>query len=90
MKLLLGYLLLINVFGFFLMLADKLKAKKNLWRIPEKVLMGIAAVGGSLGILMGMRLFRHKTLHPKFSIGVPLFLAIHVVCAILILTKTSG
>lgn len=90
MKLLLGYLLLINVTGLLLMLADKQKARKNRWRIPELTLMGVAAIGGSLGTLMGMRLFRHKTKHPKFYIGVPLLLAIQVVFGILITAKISG
>lgn len=78
MKYLMIYLLLINAAGLLLMRADKLKARKNAWRIPEATLMGIATVGGSLGILAGMRLFRHKTLHPKFSIGVPALLALQV------------
>ena len=71
------YLLIINALGFFLMLADKHKAQKKLWRIPERVLMGTAVLGGSLGVFLGMRLFRHKTLHPKFSVGVPILLAVH-------------
>jgi len=73
------YLLLINAAGLLLMLADKHKARKNAWRIPESSLMAIAAAGGSLGVLTGMYLFRHKTLHPKFSIGVPVLLALHIV-----------
>ena len=76
------YLLLINALGFFLMLADKHKARKNLWRIPERVLMGTAILGGSLGVLMGMRLFRHKTQHPKFAIGVPILLTVHIFLSI--------
>ena len=72
------YLLIMNALGFLLMLADKHKARKNLWRIPERVLMGTAILGGSLGVFMGMRICRHKTLHPKFSIGVPILLAVHI------------
>ena len=72
MKLLLIYLLLINAAGFALMLADKYKAKKNLWRIPEATLLGVALLGGSLGSLMGMHIARHKTKHIKFSVGLPL------------------
>ena len=76
MKLLLIYLLLINAAGFALMLADKYKAKKNLWRIPEATLLGVALLGGSLGCLLGMHIARHKTKHIKFSVGLPLiFLA---------------
>lgn len=78
MKYLTVYLLLINAAGLLLMLADKRKAWKNAWRIPEATLMGVAAAGGSLGTLAGMHLFRHKTRHPKFSIGVPVLLALHI------------
>ena len=75
MKILLLYLLLINAAGFLLMLADKFKARKNLWRIPEATLMGIAALGGSIGVLSGMYTVRHKTKHLEFTLGVPLILA---------------
>ena len=63
--LLLLYLVIINAAGFGLMLADKRKAKKNLWRIPEATLMTVAALGGSVGSLLGMYTVRHKTRHPK-------------------------
>lgn len=86
MKPLLVYLLLVNAAGCCFMLADKTKAKKNKWRIPEATLMWIAILGGSAGVICGMRLFRHKTLHPKFSIGVPLILAVQVIAAIIICT----
>ena len=78
LKVLLFYLIIINAVAFVLMLADKIKARKNAWRIPEATLMGIAAIGGSLGGFLGMRLFRHKTKHPKFSIGLPVLLALHI------------
>lgn len=60
------------------MLADKRKAIKNAWRISESTLMGTALLGGSLGCLIGMRIFRHKTRHPKFSIGLPVIAAIQI------------
>lgn len=78
MKLLLVYLLLINAAGLVLMLADKVKAEKNLWRIPEATLFCIAILGGSVGCLIGMRIFHHKTLHPKFSIGIPVIIALQI------------
>lgn len=81
MKLLLVYLLIINAAAFALMLADKWKAKKNRWRIPEATLMGVAALGGSIGALAGMYLVRHKTQHPKFTLGIPLILAVQVALA---------
>ena len=82
MKLLASYLLIINAVGFLSMLLDKLKAKKNAWRIPERTLLLIAILGGSVGSLLGMQLVRHKTQHPKFTVGVPLILALQVVLAI--------
>lgn len=74
MKFLLIYLLIVNAVSFLLMLADKRKAQKKLWRIPEATLLGIAAIGGSIGSLAGMYLFRHKTRHLKFTLGIPLIL----------------
>ena len=81
MKLLLAYLLIINAAGLLLMLTDKWKARKNRLRIPEATLMTVATLGGSTGILLGMYLFRHKTLHPKFTLGIPLILALQIVAA---------
>jgi len=78
------YLTLINALGFLVMLADKKKAKKNRWRIPEKTLLGIAALGGSLGSLLAMKLFRHKSRHAAFSIGIPILLAVQIVLLILL------
>ena len=77
-RLLLLYLLIINALGLLLMLADKRKAQKNLWRIPERTLMTVAALGGSLGCLIGMYAFRHKTRHRKFVIGVPVLLIVQL------------
>ena len=81
MRYVLLYLLIINAVGFLLMLVDKHKAKKKLWRIPEATLMGVAAMGGSIGSLIGMYTVRHKTKHLKFTIGIPLILAVQVVLA---------
>lgn len=78
MELLILYLLLINAAGFLLMLVDKHKAQKNRWRIPEATLMGVAALGGSIGSLIGMYTVRHKTKHPKFTMGIPLILAVQL------------
>ncbi len=71
---LLIYLAIINVAGFLIMLIDKRKAQRRKWRIPEAVLLGVAAVGGSLGTLIAMYKFRHKTLHTNFVWGVPTML----------------
>ncbi len=87
MKPLLVYLLIINALGFVLMLADKYKAKKNLWRIPEATLLGFAILGGSLGCLWGMHAARHKTKHLKFSLGLPVILAIQIIILIFVYAK---
>ena len=87
MEFLLIYLLIINAVSWLFMLADKQKARQGKWRIPEATLLTLAAVGGSLGALLGMKMFRHKTLHLKFSLGLPLLLAVHVVVLILLVPK---
>ena len=87
MKPLLVYLFIINAAGFLLMLIDKHKAKKNLWRISEATLMGVAAIGGSLGCLGGMYAVRHKTKHLKFTLGVPVILTVQVILLVLCLPK---
>lgn len=79
--LLLLYLLIINALGLLIMLADKEKAKKHLWRIPESTLLTVAALGGSIGCYAGMRLFHHKTRKPKFYIGIPVIFAVQVLVA---------
>lgn len=84
MKLFWIYLLLINAAAFLLMLADKQKARKKKWRIPERTLIGVAAIGGSIGALIGMYTFRHKTKHPKFYIGIPVILVCQVALGILV------
>jgi len=68
------------------MLADKQRARKNLWRIPEATLIGVAALGGSAGALLGMYIIRHKTRHLKFTLGIPVILALQsiLLCFILI------
>lgn len=79
---LLVWLLLWNIIAFCLMGADKWKAGRLGRRIPEKVLFFAALVGGSLGALLGMNLFRHKTRHWSFKIGVPVILAVQVILAL--------
>lgn len=79
MKYLVIYLCIINALAFLLMLIDKQKAKKKRWRIPEATLLGVCAIGGSLGGLLGLVLLRHKTLHKRFSIGIPMMLAVHLI-----------
>ena len=82
MKQVLGYyLLLINAIGLLIMCIDKLLAKKQARRVPERTLLWIAALGGSFGSLLGMLLAHHKTRTPKFYITVPLLLALQAAAA---------
>ncbi len=82
----LSYILLyfaaINLAGLLSMAVDKSKARRNKWRIPEATLFLFAIFGGSLGCLLGMRIFRHKTQKPKFYIGIPIILGIQVLILI--------
>ena len=68
------YLLLVNAAAFLAFGEDKRRAKRREWRIPEATLMGLAAAGGSLGALAGMRFFHHKTRQRKVTAGVPALL----------------
>lgn len=72
------YLVIINIFAIFVMYSDKKKAKKGYWRVPEQRLFIIAILFGSLGILIGMRMFNHKTRHFKFVFGIPVILIIQI------------
>ena len=77
-ELLIFYLAAINIAGFLAMGIDKKKAARHEWRIPERVLFGIAFLGGSIGSLAGMHAVRHKTRHLTFTIGLPLILVLQV------------
>lgn len=81
------YLVSINLMTFIAYGMDKRKAKKGKWRIPEKTLLLFAVLGGSVGALLGMHLFHHKTKHAKFTIGVPVILAFQIGAAIYLTVK---
>ena len=73
-----SYLLLLNGIAFVLFGIDKLKARKGIWRIPERSLLVVALLGGSIGAWLGIKVWHHKTLHKKFSIGVPLIICLQI------------
>ena len=75
---LLGYLILINLVGFTAMFLDKRRARRGAFRIPESTLFTIAFMGGSLGSLIGMYLFHHKTRHRSFTVVIPLLLILQL------------
>lgn len=77
--LLLVYAVLLNLAGFCSMGIDKKRAKKGQWRVKERTLFLVAILGGSIGSILGMRVFRHKTKHRTFVIGMPLILVIQIV-----------
>lgn len=73
------YLIIVNVIAFAMYGVDKRKAIKRAYRIPEKQLLGIAVIGGSIGAFLGMKIFRHKTLHLQFSMGIPAIMIVQVI-----------
>ena len=79
------YLLFINIIAFLLMGADKRLARKSKRRIPEATLFLAAVLGGAAGIIAGMRIFRHKTRHASFNVGMPLiaFFELALMCALI-------
>ena len=76
------YIIVINLFGFFIMWLDKRKAKKGKWRIPEKTLFIITGLGGGIGTIAGMYTFRHKTQMLGFVIGFPLITILEIIAVI--------
>lgn len=75
------YLIAFNAVSLIMMGIDKNAAVKGLYRIPERTLMALAAFGGSLGAMLGMLVFRHKTKHKKFTIGIPLLMVFNAAVA---------
>ncbi len=83
----LAYLAVMTVVGLIVMKADKTKAEKNKWRIKEATLFLISAIGGSIGTWAGMYLFRHKTKHWYFVVGMPLILILHIALLVFLFSK---
>lgn len=81
-KILLIYLTVINFIGFLVMFIDKSRAIHKEWRIPERTLLLISVIGGSIGMFAGMHVFRHKTKHLKFTLGVPLIFILQIIAAV--------
>ncbi len=85
MKILFIYLLIINIIAFFAYGIDKYKAKHHRWRISEAALLLLAVAGGSIGAIVGMKVWHHKTQHKKFKYLLPLILTIQILLALTIL-----
>lgn len=84
-SIIIAYLVIINLIGFAAMGIDKRKAVKQLWRIPEINLFLYALLGGSLGSIIGMHLFHHKTRHWYFLYGMPFILIVQIILAALVI-----
>ncbi|MCR5204289.1 MAG: DUF1294 domain-containing protein [Lachnospiraceae bacterium] len=83
----LSYLVIMNIAGMAVMGIDKSKAKRGAWRIKEATLFTVSFIGGSLGTLLGMYMFRHKTKHIYFVIGMPLILLLHIGLGVFLFMK---
>ncbi len=81
------YLIIINLIGILIMYIDKKKAKYGRWRIPEKTLLIVALLGGSIGTIIGMHTFRHKTKKLKFTLGFPTILISEIIVIIYFIVK---
>ena len=83
-KILIVYLVTINIATFFVYGIDKWKAKHSKWRVTEAALLLLAVLGGSIGAWLGMKVWRHKTMHKKFKYGIPLIIIVQVAVILLI------
>lgn len=88
-KIIIVYLIVINLVTFVMYGIDKYKAKKSKWRISEATLLWMAALGGSVGAWMGMQIWHHKTLHKKFKYGVPAILLLQIALVGYVLFHTN-
>ena len=77
-KIIVIYLIVINVVTFFIYGIDKWKAVRSKWRISEAMLLGLAVIGGSIGAWLGMKVWHHKTMHKKFKYGIPAIIVIQL------------
>lgn len=84
------YLISMNVLAFAFFGLDKYFAKTGKWRVPEKLLFLLAIGGGSIGAIVGMFFFHHKTLHRRFKYGLPAILIFHLVLAVFLYAERAG
>ena len=81
------YFITLNIVTFLVYGIDKWKAKQGSWRISEATLLSLAVIGGSIGALLGMQVWHHKTMHKKFKYGLPLILLVQIVLIYVIIQK---
>ena len=82
-----SYLVVVNLLNFIFFWNDKRRSKKEAWRIPEKTLIGLCLIGGSIGGFLGMRVFHHKTKHFLFAWGIPIILILQIGLGLLVFFK---
>ena len=87
---LIGWLILVNVISFTAFGADKKRARRKAWRVPEKALFALALSGGGLGAFLGMYTFRHKTKHWYFQVFIPLILLVQIAAGVALWMHLSG
>jgi uncharacterized membrane protein YsdA (DUF1294 family) len=86
-EIILSYLLMINIFTMYTFFLDKSKAKNKKWRIKERTLFLLSIAGGSLGAIIGMKLFKHKTKHWYFKYGLPFILTVQIILTVYLTVK---
>ena len=79
----------INVSAFYIMYSDKKRARRGDWRISERTIFVLAVLGGSPGVLLGMKAFRHKTLHKRFSVGIPAIMILQLLSIIFLIYRLT-
>ena len=87
MKYFISYLVVVNLLAFIFFWNDKRRSKKDVWRIPEKTLLGLCLIGGSIGGILGMQVFHHKTKHFLFAWGIPIILILQIGLGLLVFLK---
>lgn len=82
-----AYFIAVNIAGFIMLAVDKSAAKRHKWRVPEKDLFAVSLLGGAVGTLISMLIFRHKTKHKRFMIGIPLIILAQISLFIFLIFK---
>lgn len=84
-----GYLIAVNLISCAVCVADKYRAAKGKWRVKESTLFSLCFVGGGVGMYLTMRIIRHKTLHKRFMIGIPLIILAQVTLVVFFILKNN-
>jgi uncharacterized membrane protein YsdA (DUF1294 family) len=85
-----AYFIFVSLWAIGLTIYDKRAARKELWRIKERTLLLVAAIGGSVAMILTMRMIRHKTQHAKFTVGIPVIIILQIAVAVFVWWRLSG